>query len=219
MSIKASSASIAAHPPAQRLHERRRAAMPETPRKPRRGAGLLWDFLFNKPRNTRPTGTIPVVRLTRAALEAAPDRSLYRLGHSTMLLKLRGGFWLTDPVFSERASPVQWAGPKRFHAPPIALEDLPPIRGVLLSHDHSDHLDKAAIRHLARSTDVFLAPLGVGDRLIRWGVPAEKVRQLGWWQATDVDGVQFTATPAQHFFGARTARSQSHAVGVMGDRG
>ena len=58
--------------------------------------------------------------LTRAQLLAAPDRSLFRLGHSTVLLKLRGEFWLTDPVFSERASPVQWAGPKRFHAPPIS---------------------------------------------------------------------------------------------------
>lgn len=139
--------------------------------------------------------------LTRADLEAAPDRSLYRLGHSTMLLKLQGGLWLTDPVFSKRASPVQWAGPKRFHAPPIALEDLPRIRGVILSHDHYDHLDKAAIRHLAKITDVFLAPTGVGDRLIEWGVPADKVRQLAWWQATEFDGLKFTATPAQHFSG------------------
>ena len=118
-----------------------------------------------------------------------------------MLIKLRGGFWITDPVFAERASPVQWMGPKRFHAPPIALEDLPPLRGVILSHDHYDHLDRATVLQLAKTTGVFLTPLGVGDRLIAWGVDAAKVRQFDWWQGTTIDGVQFTATPAQHFSG------------------
>ncbi|MET0293012.1 MAG: MBL fold metallo-hydrolase [Steroidobacteraceae bacterium] len=161
----------------------------------------MWDFFFNKPANTRPAGAIEVVPLTRAALEAAPDRSLFRLGHSTLLIKLRDGFWITDPVFAERASPVQWAGPKRFHAPPIALEDLPPLRGVVLSQDHNDHLEPDTLKKLAARAEVFLAPLGVGDRLIAWGVPAAKVKQFDWWQGTTIDGVQFTATPAQHFSG------------------
>jgi L-ascorbate metabolism protein UlaG (beta-lactamase superfamily) len=104
-------------------------------------------------------------------------------------------------VFSERASPVQWMGPKRFHAPPIALADLPPLRGVILSHDHFDHLDRATIAHLARTTEIFLTPLGVGDRLVAWGVGPAKVRQFDWWQGATIDGVQFTATPAQHFSG------------------
>jgi uncharacterized protein YndB with AHSA1/START domain len=137
--------------------------------------------------------------ITAAELASAPEHSLYRLGHSTLLVKLRGGWWLTDPVFSKRASPVQWMGPKRFHAPPIALHDLPPIRGVLLSHDHYDHLDRATIKYLASRADVFLTPLGVGDRLIAWGVPRDRVRQLDWWQETEVDGVRFAATPAQLF--------------------
>ena len=104
--------------------------------------------------------------LTREALRLAPDRSLYRLGHSTVLLRLRGGWWLTDPVFSERASPVQFLGPKRFHAPPISW---PSCRryGVILSHDHYD-LDHRAIKALASKTEVFLSPLGVGDRLAAW---------------------------------------------------
>ena len=165
------------------------------------GLRVFWDMLFNKPAGAAPAAPLPVLALTRADLEAAPDRSLYRLGHSTLLLKLRGGFWLTDPVFAERASPVQWAGPKRFHAPPIALDALPPLRGVLLSHDHYDHLDRATVRALAERAEVFLTPLGVGDRLIRWGAPADKVHQFDWWQGTTVDGLQFTATPAQHFSG------------------
>lgn len=173
--------------------------------KPAEGAAkivrILWNALFNKPATAVPSAPLPVDALTREALDAAPDRSLFRLGHSTMLIKLRGGFWITDPVFAQRASPVQWMGPKRFHAPPIALEDLPPLRGVILSHDHYDHLDRDTIVQLAQTTDVFLTPLGVGDRLIAWGVDAGKVRQFDWWQDTSIDGITFTATPAQHFSG------------------
>lgn len=162
---------------------------------------IFWNMVFRKPRNTRPSGVIPVQALTREQLLAAPDRSVYRLGHSTVLLKLRGKFWLTDPVFAERASPVQWAGPRRFHQPPISLEALPPIEAVILSHDHYDHLDHESILKLADKTRFFLAPLGVGDTLIKWGVDARKVRQLDWWQGTEVDGIRFIATPSQHFSG------------------
>lgn len=161
----------------------------------------MWDFIFNKPADTVPLAAPQVQPLTRADLEAAPDRSLFRLGHSTLLIKLRGGFWITDPVFAKRASPLQWLGPKRFHAPPISVEELPPLRGVVLSHDHYDHLDRATVVTLAAKTQVFLTPLGVGDRLVRWGVPADKVRQLDWWQETEIDGLRFVATPAQHFSG------------------
>lgn len=162
---------------------------------------LAWRFAVDKPKHTVPEGDIPVQPITRAQLLAAPDATVFRMGHSTILLKLNGAFWLTDPVFSERASPVQWLGPKRFHAPPISIEDLPPIKGVILSHDHYDHLDEDAIKRLAAKTEVFLTPLGVGDRMIAWGVDPAKVQQLDWWQSTKVGGVEFVATPAQHFSG------------------
>ena len=162
---------------------------------------ISWKFLTGKPDSTVPAAPIPVQRLTAADLANAPDASLFRLGHSTVLLKLDGAFWLTDPVFSDRASPVQWAGPKRFHAPPIGIDELPPIRGVILSHDHYDHLDHDAILRLAPKVDVFVTPLGVGDRLIAWGVDPAKVRQLDWWQQTTVQGVRLVATPARHFSG------------------
>ncbi|MGH8410893.1 MAG: MBL fold metallo-hydrolase, partial [Pseudomonas sp.] len=163
--------------------------------------GIMWKMLFQKPRSTRPMGEIPVQPLTREQLFAAPDHSVFRLGHSTVLLKMRGKFWLTDPVFAERASPFSWAGPKRFHQPPISLEDLPPIEAVILSHNHYDHLDHKAVVQLADKTRYFLAPLGVGDTLVKWGVDASKVRQLDWWQGTEVDGIRFVSTPAQHFSG------------------
>jgi L-ascorbate metabolism protein UlaG (beta-lactamase superfamily) len=181
--------------------ERFRNVKPRPAESLRKTLGLAWTVLFNKPRGTVPSDALPVEKLTRAQLDAAPERSLYRLGHSTMLLKLRGKFWLTDPVFAERASPFRNLGPKRFHAPPIALADLPPLHGVILSHDHYDHLDRDTVLALAERTEVFLTPLGVGDRLIEWGIDAAKVRQFDWWQDTQVEGIQFTATPAQHFSG------------------
>lgn len=162
---------------------------------------VMWRFAVGKPQDARPHQPLPVHALMRSDLLAATDLSLWRLGHSTMLLKINGQFWLTDPVFSERASPVQFMGPKRFHAPPITIEELPPITGVLLSHDHYDHLDHAAIQKLAPKVEHFITPLGVGDRLIDWGVPAAKVQQFDWWQGTTVGGLQLVATPAQHFSG------------------
>jgi glyoxylase-like metal-dependent hydrolase (beta-lactamase superfamily II) len=165
-------------------------------------AHRLQYLLLRKPPETRPATAPGLQPMTRQQVLDAPDHSLWRLGHSTVLLKLRGRFFITDPVFAERASPVQWAGPLRFHAPPLALDDLPALTAVILSHDHFDHLDEDAIRRLAPRTEHFLAPLGVGDLLIDWGVPAAKVRQLDWWQQAEIEGIRFVATPAQHFPGA-----------------
>lgn len=167
----------------------------------RQTLSIAWRMLTQKPDTTVPRSPIPVQALSAAMLDAAPDASLFRLGHSTLLLKLAGEFWLTDPVFSKRASPVQWAGPKRFHSPPISIAELPSIKGVILSHDHYDHLDRAAVLELAPKVEMFITPLGVGDRLIAWGIPPEKVRQLDWWQQTSLAGVRLVATPAQHFSG------------------
>ena len=162
---------------------------------------LAWDFFFNKPKNTVPSGSIPVIELRREDLLNAPDNTLYRLGHSSILLKMRGDFFLLDPVFSERASPLQWMGPRRFHAAPIAIAELPPIKAVILSHDHYDHLDYAAVRELDSKVEHFIAPIGVGDRLMKWGIAARKVQQLTWWKSTKLGEIEFVATPAQHFSG------------------
>ena len=172
---------------------------------------IFWNALFNKPRHTRPAGEIPVQPLSRQQLLAAPDNTVYRLGHSTVLLKLRGAYFLTDPVFAERASPVQWAGPQRFHQPPISLYDLPPLKAVILSHNHYDHLDHMTVLALKDKAEHFITPLGVGDTLIEWGVPAHKVQQLNWWESTDIHGIRFVATPAQHFSG-RTLRDGNQTL-------
>lgn len=166
-----------------------------------KSAAIMWNFFFNKPEGTHPSGDIPVKKLCREELLAAPVNTVFRIGHSTVLLKLHNGFWLTDPVFSNRASPIPSAGPLRFHQPPIAIEDLPPIKGVILSHDHYDHLDRNSIVKLALKTENFLAPAGVGDIIVKWGVPSSKVRQMDWWQSVDIEGLLLVATPSRHFSG------------------
>jgi L-ascorbate metabolism protein UlaG (beta-lactamase superfamily) len=161
----------------------------------------MWHFLMDKSAEAVPDSAIPLLPLTTADLLAAEDNSLWRLGHSTVLLKLAGQFWITDPVFTERASPFGFAGPKRFHQAPITVDALPPLAAVILSHDHYDHLDKATVLTLASKTQLFVTPLGVGQRLQDWGIAADKIRELDWWQSTRVGALQLTATPAQHFSG------------------
>lgn len=171
---------------------------------PSASAWRIWSrFIVGSKVDTVPVDAIPVHALDRAQLDALDTKAnhVVRLGHSSHLLKLRGKYWLIDPVFSDRASPVQWAGPKRFHKPPIALEQLPQIEGVILSHDHYDHLDVATIEYLAKSVQRYFVPLGVRARLVEMGVPAERVTELDWWQDGEHDGVKLTATPAQHFSG------------------
>lgn len=171
---------------------------------------LLWNFYFNKPSDCEPTQPIPVEPVCKKRLEAAPD-CLVRLGHSSVLVKINGRYLLTDPVFAKRASPFSFMGPKRFHEPPIALEDLPPLAAVVLSHNHYDHLDRHAVRALADKTERFLTPLGVGDTLVNWGIEAAKVDQFDWWSGTEHCGIHFVATPAQHFSG-RTFRDGNQTL-------
>lgn len=174
----------------------------------------IWSrFLFESKIDTVPTDPIPVQALDAAMLQALDPQTnhLVRLGHSSHLLKLQGKFWLIDPVFSERASPFQWLGPRRFHKPPIALEQLPPIDGLILSHDHYDHLDTATIEYLAQRVRRYFVPLGVKARLVEFGVAADRVTELDWWQDAQYDGVRLTATPAQHFSG-RTLNDRNRTL-------
>ncbi|AEX22511.1 MBL fold metallo-hydrolase [Vibrio sp. EJY3] len=126
---------------------------------------------------------------------------LYRLGHSSVLMHIDSNWILTDPVFSERASPIQWAGPKRFHPAPITANSLPYIDIVIISHDHYDHLDKATIKAIDEKVGVFVTPLKVGDRLQSWGISREKIIQLDWWQSVSLNNIELVSTPSQHFSG------------------
>ncbi|WP_350432139.1 MBL fold metallo-hydrolase [Shewanella sp. H8] len=148
-----------------------------------------------------PKDAVPLIALTADILAQSTEDAVYRLGHSTLLMRIDGEYLLIDPVFSERASPVQWAGPKRFHQSPISIADLPAIKTVIISHDHYDHLDKAAIEQLAANVQHFVTPLNVGEYLTAWGVDPIQVTELEWWQSVELNGLSITATPAQHFSG------------------
>ncbi|MFP2924576.1 MBL fold metallo-hydrolase [Pyxidicoccus sp. 3LG] len=123
------------------------------------------------------------------------------LGHSTVLLELDGARILTDPVFGARASPMSFAGPKRFHPVPVPLEALPELDAVLVSHDHYDHLCRSTITALAKRRVPFITALGVGAHLEAYGVAPELITELDWWEEARVGPVGFTAAPSQHFSG------------------
>jgi N-acyl-phosphatidylethanolamine-hydrolysing phospholipase D len=121
------------------------------------------------------------------------------VGHSTVLLQFGGKNIITDPVFSQRASPVQWAGPRRLTDPSMSIDDLPPIDIVLLSHNHYDHLDKTSVKRILRANPhaVWLAPLRLSRYVRSWGI--REIVELDWWGSAVVDGIRVTATPARHF--------------------
>ena len=169
----------------------------------RGSAGRMLHMQLSERQPRYPRRPIAVVQRRRADFDSPPASGLRVtwIGHATVLLEIGGARVLTDPVWSERVSPSTLVGPSRFFEPPIALSDLPPIDVVLLSHDHYDHLDRATIQALAPGGATFVAPLGVGAHLERWGVPASRIRELDWGERTELAGVTFAATPARHFSG------------------
>ena len=159
------------------------------------------------PEQREPPGPLPVVDRVKETLAVLPRSGLRAtwLGHSTMVLEIDGHRLLVDPVWADRVSPWQRVGPKRFHRPPVSLGGLPPLDVVLITHDHYDHLDMAAVQALAgnraQAKARFVVPLGVGAHLERWGVPAKRITELDWHETTDVGALTLTATPARHFSG------------------
>ena len=120
------------------------------------------------------------------------------IGHSTVLLQLGGLNVITDPVFCQRAFPVQWLGPRRVMDPAVSLEALPPLDVVVLSHNHYDHLDRSAVKAIARkhSHATWVVPLELGATIRRWG--ARQIVELDWWQEATIGDLRVTATPARH---------------------
>ncbi len=160
------------------------------------------DFLCGGERRV-PGGLLPLVN-PLDGWSRPPDSGLRItwLGHSTLLVEMDGIRVLTDPVWGQRASPMAFAGPKRFHPPAVPLASLPPLDAVIVSHDHYDHLDRPTIRALARGAVPFVTSLGVGTLFERWGIPSDRITELDWWESVDLPGgITVTAAPARHFSG------------------
>jgi N-acyl-phosphatidylethanolamine-hydrolysing phospholipase D len=123
------------------------------------------------------------------------------IGHATVLLQLDGKNILTDPLFSQRTSPVQWAGPKRVVPPGVLMENLPPIHMVLISHDHYDALDEGSVMNLFQrpggEDTVFFVPLGLKQWFNKRGIT--NVFEMDWWENAQMENFSITAVPVQHW--------------------
>jgi len=153
---------------------------------------------------TPPRGSFPVATPAISYPHASETEfSATWIGHATVLLQIGGLNVITDPVLSQRAFPVQWAGPRRVMDPGLSIDALPPLDVVLLSHNHYDHLDKPAVKRIARAHPhaTWIVPLGLGAYIHEWG--AREIVELDWWQTTASDGLSVTATPARHFSARR----------------
>jgi L-ascorbate metabolism protein UlaG (beta-lactamase superfamily) len=163
-------------------------------------------YLRNKEERTprRPLGPFR----TSTDVYASPPASGLRvtwIGHSTSLVEIDGLTVLIDPVWEQRAAPVEWAGPRRFFAAPLDLEQLPRIDLVLISHDHYDHLGARTIRRLVKLPALaearWMTALGVADLLAGWGVDRERITELDWTESARVGSLEITSVPARHFSG------------------
>lgn len=215
-----------------RFHNTEPLASPMAAQPLSKQMSIMGEFFFGRARRT-PAGVIPVESpLESWSRKVESGLRATWLGHSTVLLEIDGVRVLTDPVWGERVSPLSFAGPRRFHRAPVAIEQLPELDAVIVSHDHYDHLDYPSVRELARRGVPFVTSLGVGAHLEAWGVAPNRITELDWWEEKLLLGgrLGITAAPSRHFSGRgnggnRTAwssfvlRSDRHRVFFSGDTG
>jgi L-ascorbate metabolism protein UlaG (beta-lactamase superfamily) len=164
--------------------------------------------LLLEPRTPWPTHVDTPVRQP-PRLDAA-DAVVTFVGHATFLIQTPAGNLLTDPMYSERAGPLNVFGPRRVRPPAVRIADLPPIAAVLLSHNHYDHCDLATLRALATRFDpLVVAPLGNGALVRSAGI--RRVEELDWWQDAKATPFPVTLTRAHHFC-ARGPFDRNHAL-------
>lgn len=170
----------------------------------------LFGKFFSSAPDKEPLRSLPSQKTDLNALPADKP-SLVWFGHSSYLISVGGKKILADPVFSERASPVQYSGPKSYPGTMLySMDEFPELDVVVISHDHYDHLDHGTILKLKEKTKLFCVGLGVGQHLEHWGVPAEKIREFDWWEGEEVlQGIKLTSTPARHFSGRGFSRNKT----------
>lgn len=152
-------------------------------------------------------------------------------GHSSSMVQLGNKNILIDPVFGKYSSPVSFTGVKRFSECPVTADALPPIDVLFISHDHYDHLDYGTIKLINEKTGHYIVPLGVDVILESFGVSADKITALNWWEDIRIEGITYTLIPTQHFTGRNPLKGNrtlwgglfmqdnAHSVYYTGDSG
>lgn len=162
--------------------------------------------LFTGNQNRQPPFPVPLVTPQQAL--PAGDLAVTWYGHSSAVIEIDGYRVLADPVWSERVSPSRVVGPQRLHEPPSALDALPAIDAVIISHDHYDHLDIDTVVSLARTQRaVFYVPLGIGAHLRAWHIPDDRIVELDWNESAQLGELTLVCTPARHFSGRFVTRN------------
>lgn len=156
----------------------------------------LFRLLFFSPH--RPSKPLPQKKLTKETFSEQPgDNVVYWLGHASGIMELNGKRIGIDMVF-DNASPLPLSV-RRFQKSPLPRQDLPPLDYIVLTHNHYDHLERQTVRSIKNGH--FIVPLGVKNALTGWGIPAERITELGWNESFERDGIKITAVEGIHFSG------------------
>ena len=165
----------------------------------------LAHYLFADKSDKSPKKPIATVPFSADLFDETNDSTVAVtwFGHSTILIKIDGLTLLMDPILTgKRASMFSFMGPSRFrYREHIKIEQLPKIDAVIISHDHYDHLDYPTIVKLRDKVDRFYMPLGIGAHFEKWGVSAESIFELEWWDEIELNGLKLALTPTRHFSG------------------
>jgi len=188
---------------------------------------------FKGGKDRRPSDELPMVKVD--STEIANNDLVPRItwfGHSAFLLEIEGNKILIDPMLGQVPAPHPWLGNARFIKDlPIAIEQIPYIDAVIISHDHYDHLDYGSIQKLKNKVMHFYVPLGVGAHLKAWGIEETRIHELNWWDETKFNDLLLAFVPARHFsgrgvtdrmatlWGSWVIKSTNHNIYFSGDGG
>jgi len=158
----------------------------------------FWDYFFNKPETYTPNPPPPAEPFDISQWNEQRNLQFAWLGHTTFLIKIDDKVILTDPMFSQQSGSYGPFSPIRYSKTLPSTDVLPELDVILITHNHSDHLDEDSIKELIPKTSHFIVPLAVGKLLEEWGVSHKKITELDWWQTKIIGGLTITAAPAKH---------------------
>ncbi|MCK5742842.1 MAG: MBL fold metallo-hydrolase [Chlorobi bacterium] len=164
-----------------------------------------YKFLTEKHPDSEPKEELPYIKLSQSDFSEKPSDkfSATWLGHSSMLIEIEGKRYVTDPMYSDHYSPIKFLAPKRFYPAPVKVEDLPKLDGVIISHNHYDHLDYGTILEFAKTDVKFFVALGIAETLIDWGIDSSRIIEKTWWESYTDGNIELINTPSRHFSGRK----------------